>query len=491
MRLVSANHQKFRNFNYTKDIKTLTDVLGKVPTYGNRVINLFDGNQMLKNVAGFEKVMPAEKYNIQGQRYDWGVNAVPVYTTTIAVSVAEDYNLGRNGQPFTICLSEEIANVNDIIYLSNRQALYVKANAISTNGYFLYSVQLSDNEPSLRGASFAAMKEGMQVSVIFNAQPELSRVGYNSMRTKKEKRFNYMTKIRVGDEYSGDSAMTDFIICDDLDLQTGKRTGKYKPVSWMTGMEKQHMDKLSYYSRMSQLFSKSTMSLLGDDRCYLQDSMGNDIVIGDGIYEAIRRDGIVRPYRLFTEETLKEIVYTITSAMPTKPMEGCKVTLVTGYDGYVMFDTAMREILKVLPFQSSDLFTQKSGGKTDIGIEFGKYRYLGVEFTIVREPSFDNPNFLAQTTYTSGFNNVRGDWSRRFLVIDTSTYDGVPNIVSLQKDGCSLIKSETLGVGGRDGKTSGISSTRVHGSAVDYITYTGSVVHVPETCMILEPSAIL
>jgi hypothetical protein len=77
-----------------------------------------------------------------------------------------------------------------------------------------------------------------------------------------------------------------------------------------------------------------------------------------------------------------------------------------------------------------------------------------------------------------------------YMALDVSSYEGTPNIQLLNRDGVNVIENWELGMGGKNGKTSG-NFNRAQASSVDYLTYVGAIVHVPETCMVLRKSKVI
>jgi len=482
MKLVNTKSSMFRGHDVTTTVPSLSQIYGpEAKGSPGKIIRLFDKPLLQIFADAYSSVLGVKSGTAKGiasMKYVYTVKGTPSFISRIAQNVPSNTSLGRNFQPFTVCLNENSFFNNDIMYLQNRQQLQVvRGNGVELSaGKWQYTVILVGNNPE-EVVDFNFLQANNTVSKLGNAQPELSREGYMSQRSNEESRVNYLRKMRVGRDWSGDAAMAKFAVCDTID-------GKSTPVMWMTGLEKDMLEDLMLQKEMALLFGKANVDP-ETDRVFGLNGFSEETIMGDGVWEAIRKEGINEMYTVFTEGLLRDILGAVLQRNPMKAIGDVNIVMMTGFDGLAQFDSAMRNILKEYTITSDHIVTKK-GDNIEIGANFTTYKYMGAKFTVVRNPIFDDVQLVADRLTPSG----RPSRSSTFLVLDMSSYDGVPNIQLLTKEGCNLITGYQLGFGGKNGKTSGEYSTPVQGARMDMMTYAGVVVHVPETCMILEKSFI-
>lgn len=481
MRIEKASKQHFRNHNRTLMADNLRDFIASGSKGIHKILRLCPENtfQMLtEQMSGVYGIPNGGKEGIDGWRYDWKIKGVPDYTTTVVQSVPMDYNLGRNNQEFNICLFEEIANKNDVLLMENRQGLLVLENAtFLSEGRYQYRVSLVSNDPTNQAFDPNFGQIGKRVAKGYNIQPELSREGYMQTRDNGERRVNFLTKFRVGIEYSGESVMQKYSIFDDED-----RHGE-SPLLIIDQKEKLALEELARAREMAMLFGVSTVNPENGE-VMKRDSMGHKMIAGDGIITQVEKDGVTKFYTRMTTALLRQIIMNVLDKNPHKNVSDINIVLMTGIEGLMEWDRAMRDELKTLTLVDS-IFVNKSKEKINIGNNLtGTYTWLGATISVVRNPIFDNKTGIASTITATG----RPEMSSTFLALDMSTYDGTPNVQLRTRNGANLIKGDTLGFGGKDGKTSGSFSTPVHSSRHDIVSYGMVVCHVPETCMILRKS---
>lgn len=479
MRIEKASQSKFRNWDRTVDIPTLEQFLGAGKQKSYKLLRLFNENtfQMLtEQLHGVYGVGKANEQGVDGMRYEWDIQGMPDQTTTVTINTAVDYNLGRNQQEFTICLAEPIANTNDLIMLENEQKLFCLGNGITlADGKYQYRVKLVTNNPD-EAVDFTYLQIGRVVSIIGNLQPEMSRIGYIQTRQNKEKRVNYLFKIRKGIEYTGDAAQEKFYVCEGEDSSA-------KPSIIITGAEKEVLRQLMFEREKMLLWATSTVNP-NNNQVLLTNSMGETHISGDGLVEQLNKDGMTMYYNKLTENTLRNVIMHIISKNPYKQTTDINITIMTGLQGMAQFDSAMRGILQGAT--NLDYLYDKEGVKVTVGSMFQEYKYLGATLRVVRNPIFDDKTQIADGVDNQGY-PLR---SSMMLIMDMSVYDGTPNIQVLSKKGAGVIKGNVKGIGGMSGVESGDFASPVHATRHDAITYGGIVIHYPETCVVLKRSLI-
>lgn len=480
MRIEKASSSKFKNFDKTITVPTLDQFLGAKKTTQHKLLRMYDENtfQMLtEQLQGVYGVGKAGVKGVEGRKYNWAIKGMPDYTTTVTINSASDFNLGRNQQEFTICLAEPIANSGDLLILENEQTLFVLNNAVTlASGKYQYRVKVQTNDIN-QAVDFSYLQIGRTISVVGNLQPELSREGYISLRENKEERVNYLFKARAGVEISGESAMEKYYVCE------GDEKSGLRPAMIITKAEDEVLRQCTFNKEKMLLFNKSTVNP-NNDQVILTNSRGEDIMGGDGIIETLRKDGMTIFYNRLTETILRNAIMHIISKNPYKKASDINLVIMTGIQGMVQFDNAMRGILQ----GATDLtyLYDKEGTKVKVGASFTEYRYLDATIKVVRNPVFDDRTGIADGVDNQGY-PLR---SSMMLIMDMSTYDGVPNVQVVSREGVGIIKSTVKGVGGMSGHESGEVSSPVHASRHDVIMYGGVIVHYPETCIVLRKSLI-
>lgn len=480
MKKVSA--KMFKNWDTTVTVPKLTELYGQPKHENSKIIRLYDTNvlQLLTEGLGqLYSVKGAGKEGVKGSKYEFKVKGVPFYATEIAISAPQDYNLGRNFEPFNICLAEPSFNENDIMILQNKQTLKVLNNHIYLgDGKYQYRVIISGNDPN-EAVDFTYLTVGRTVSMLGNAQPELSRIGYHQERDNFETRVNYMQKIRRGIEISGEAQMAEFYITDTVN-------GKQQVVASMTKKQDDINKELFMLRELTAIFGRSNVDPQ-TDRILGQSNFSEDAMTCDGVYTQIRRDGIYETYTRFSEARLQQMLHEVVRRNPTKSLSNTNVVFMTGTMGMAEVQTLFRNTLN--GFTATDkIFFDRNGDKVTMGATMMKYIYMGATITFVHNPVFDNSQLLAdEIDPTTGFPRM----SSTFLMLDMTSYDGVPNVKIATKQGCNLITNIVEGLGGTTGNTSGKSASPVHGYRYDALTYVMPIVHLPETCMILEKSRVV
>jgi len=155
--------------------------------------------------------------------------------------------------------------------------------------------------------------------------------------------------------------------------------------------------------------------------------------------------------------------------------------MTTGREGYKEFGRIMRAEHKAGLQLQPNTYVQTKNGKLQLGAEYNAYTFQGNTIVVNVNGVFDHPANPSEKD-----SNGKPLESSKFLFIDMSTYDGVKNIQLIAKDGRSFITGLVAGIGGEDGKTSGMASSTLDGSSKTIIGSMGVVLHNPYSSMMLE-----
>jgi hypothetical protein len=469
---------RLAEFSKMADIPTLSQVFEQSSrTKINSFINLYNKNVFQMFTEGMQAIYKTNAKGatgIDGRKYEYRIKGMPSRNTTFAITIDQtNYNIGRNFQPFKICVREPIFFENDIIALENEQQLFVRTNHVQLSpGKFEYSVQIHGNKADeyLRQSNVVVDRK---VGLVMNAQPEYSRKGYLSMRDNSETRVNYLNKIRVGATYTSEAAREKWLVYDDS-------SGTPKPISLVTKLEDDLLQSFYQQRETAQIFSRSNVDP-NTGQCLGVNAYGEPYITGDGIYHAIRKDGINENYTILTEGVMQNLIANVQQRNPTVGFEQIKLVIMTGSRGMIEASNFMQRIMGKFTMTEQGYVSIDGKRKVTIGAQFHKYIWCGAEISFVYNYVFDLKDALPAPLDPMGYPQT----SSMFLMLDMSVYDGVPNIVSLTQNGCAMITNKVPGFGGMNGTTSGISASREEGSAVDIIGVCGAVIHIPETCAIL------
>jgi hypothetical protein len=465
-----------------RDLEKLFKV---APNLAAKTIRLYPHNSLSFFTEGLGEIYDVKEKqdNFKGlndKAYKWKLRGhsfpkirLATRVTGGAISGAAVY--GANGLPFVIAFEKAYYNPNDIIKFENGSKVFVLSEPdFKSENLFEYTVRAnsSDETAGIAGSTLVAGKYSGSAGVAF---PELSEKGYIKAQMNAEEHVNYITKVRYDWTWSADAAATKYLI-EDVVNHNGKevRNTMITDQLWLQALEGYHFNK-----EMELIYGETTMDERG--RCFMQDKKGQDIVKGDGFLNQIAPHR-KQNYTTLTIDLLEDILMDMAMKMPKKT--GNTLLLSTGMVGYRDFGRIMRAEHKgwnVVP----DPYIQSKGGKIKLGAEYNAYTFQGNTIVVSVNNVFDHPANVSPED-NEGYNLE----SSKMLFIDTSKYDGVPNLQMVAKDGRSFITGELDGIGGQDGKTSGKVATLLDGSAKAIIGTMGLVVHNPYSSVILEKKII-
>jgi hypothetical protein len=237
----------------------------------------------------------------------------------------------------------------------------------------------------------------------------------------------------------------------------------------MPKIEKEVSENFNYAREQKMLFGRSSFDETG--KSLLQTKDGRAIWTGDGFLSQIQRYCEQLRYTTFTRKMLDNAIDIVRAKSPSST--GLKVVCMCNYRFYSQFGELADSLLKDRASGSS-YFYNKTGDKVTLGAEFVAYKWQG------NEVIFNVNKVLDQEYPDYGY----------AIFFDTSKYDGEPNIQMLTLDGMSMIRSEYHGVGGKNGRTSGVVSTLVAGSSLDYYGWCGIKVANPYAACIIKENRI-
>lgn len=481
MRIVSKINANVLQSRTTKTTAELEHLFQVAPNMSAKTIRLYPQNSLSMFTEGLGQI-----YNIKGRgdnfegindkKYKWKLRGhsfpkVVFATRSTGGAISDSTDYGATGE-FVVAFTTSAFNPRDIVKLKSGDKLYVVSHpTFISPGVFEYNVKVNSSVAG-RAISGAHMIAGQFAGLSGNAYPELSDRGYISAAMAAEEHVNYLTKVRYDWNWSADAAATKYVI-EDVINHKGKNIKQQYITDqlWLQALEQYHFNK-----EMELIYGETSMG--PDGRCHLQDEKGQDIVKGDGFLNQIA-DSRKSTYNNITIDYVEDILMDMARKMPKAT--GNTILMTTGLKGYNAWGKLMRTEHRNWNNSGDKFVRTRAGGKIQLGAEYDSYTFQGNTIIVSPNKVFDHP------ANVSGV-DADGDnlESSKMLFIDTSSYDGTPNLKMIAKDGRSFVTGELDGIGGQDGKTSGKVGQLLDGSAKAIIGTMGLIVHNPESSTILE-----
>lgn len=415
----------------------------------------------LRNVYFQGKGGKSEFTAVNSMAFQWDIDVNYIHK----VAIAEDVTTatpGLNHVPFTLILDQKYYDKNDTLALENKQQLMVIAPPrMLSPKRWSHTVILVGNDAAA-SVDTRFLKRAKTTRLRSNYNPELSERGYTKFLSNTETHRNYMGRHRASSSASGD-----YLRKEKVYLEMAKKDGisYYK----MHQHEKDCLDTFMYAKNNSNIFSQSNFDING--KCLTQDEQGRDIEMGDGVIPQIERYCDKFLFSQLSSEVLDDVLLSL-AEKSDKPT-GNTYVCICNERLYNQFGRIQKSDYRfAAPNDASFLYSKEKGDKIKVGAEFSSYTFQGNTLTFIPDRA------LSQEYDGYGFG----------IFVDTTAdlKTGRPNIASFTMEGLEMVDSTVLGVGGADGKTSGIASTGVHGMEYHIIGYSGVAVFVPYKSFILK-----
>ena len=198
-------------------------------------------------------------------------------------------------------------------------------------------------------------------------------------------------------------------------------------------------------------------------------------VILDGVIAQIERYCDKFLYSQLSSAVLDDVIYAMVekSDRPT----GNTYVVICNERMYQQFGRIMKDDYRFTNPSDKTFFYSKEGGKVKTGAEFDSYTVQGNTITFMPDRA------LSQEYDNYGFGI--------FLDTTADLKSGRPNVASFTMEGSEMIEGRVNGLGGQDGKTSGVVSTGVHGSEYHLLGYSCAVVFNPYKSFILKENVTI
>lgn len=441
----------------TKTMQDLGALIGLKPEMSKAIVTLYPQLSLQKLTEQLGAVYHKDRGNlkeIEAFAFEWAIktNQIP------RIRFAEDCNeTGEGGVEFKFILEKKFYDPHDTLELENEQQIFItRTPKILTSGKVEYWGRVVSPNISER-LNTNYMKRGMTTKYVSNYHPELSERGYSKLMYNIEKHRGYISRHRVGDSASGD--------WNKLKAKYLEHAGIYFK---MSTMEKDLLDQIYLAFENSMLLGRGNF----DDRgnCLITEEDGRPIPVGEGIIPQVKRYCDQQRYTNLSVSHMRNAIASTVEKLPKKT--GNRLVGICNWKFYQQVQEVLDNALKGRV--TDNYFYTVNGGKLRVGAEYNAYEFAGNIIT-----------FMENAALTDRYPD-RG----YCLILDTSMYDGEPNIQMMTIKGMSLFKGVQKGMGGLTGGESGEVSTFVHGSRIEYMGYRGVKVANPYGAHILEENII-
>ncbi len=459
------------NQGNTRTVQHFNTLLGDKPHKLGLVATMYPDlaistlTDALRNVYYNPKSSSSNFQPINAMAVQWDIDVNYIHKVAIVADI-NTAQPGLNKAPFTIMLEQKYYDKNDTFTLENKQQLLVVAPPRMQNARaWEHTVILVGNDYS-KYVDIRFLKKGRITRFRSNYFPELSERGYTKYTSNTETHRNYMSRHRASESVSAD-----FKIKEKVYLELAKKDGKeyFK----LHSHEKDCLDTFMYARNNNQIFGETNFDVNG--KCLDQDEQGRDIPMGDGVIAQIERYCDKFLYSKLSSTVLDDVLYSMVekSDRPT----GNTYVVICNERMYQQFGTIMKDDFRFTNPSDHTLFYSKEAGKIKTGAEFDTYTVQGNTITFMPDRA------LSQEYDNYGYGI--------FLDTTADLKSGRPNVASFTLEGSEMVEGRVNGLGGQDGKTSGVVSTGVHGSEYHLIGYSCAVVFNPYKSFVLKENVVI
>ena len=458
---------------YDANITTTTNSLMAAmlirPEISVNVSNLFEENKATftsflsrKGLVkkGAVPGMQTNNFRVVGNRkFMWTLKGYPFRKGVIkryVLPVGMDSDKpGQDYREFTLVTDTNYFSPNDVLELKDTRTQVIILGEYPEDlggGEYGYSVKLVGNvdggfiDPDL-------LSDGSEIGFAYTAFPELSETGYEK-NTFPEWLVSHMTIQRMQFSISGSANNTVLWV-----EHNGQKL-------WMPQQKLAMLERMNWAREQQLVFGQGTIDQ--NDKVFLKDFKGRDIVIGDGIVE--QGDPALKfQYNKLSTKFIEQILQNL--QLLANSDGKLEVFAGGGQQFYWEFNALLREVFKYNPIP---LFVSEGDQRRGVKSTFNMYEMGGVTLYTAWVPAFDaawRPRWSTQNS-----NNINS--KRAFFASLGNTIGGDPGIelVSLgngseDRSYVEKIIEGMTSVGSEKGRV--YASNSMDGGQVQVLTETG------------------
>ena len=476
-----------QNMQDTSTVQNFGALLGKKPHKLGQVVSLYPHlaiSTLTDSLGNVYQKKKGDRFTpVRAMAVEWSIDVNYIKKVFFA---KDNTDTGVNKEEFTISLKERYYDKGDTLVLENRQQLFITSTPRKVHAEeWEYTVKVVGNDKA-RGVDTRFTARGKFTRYRSNYFPELSERGYIKYTSNTEIHRNWISRHRASVVKSGDfNVMEATYIQDGYDKDSGKSLYfKLEPA------EKRCMDHFLVSREHACLFGETNFDQ--NNKCLDQDAEGKDIEMGDGIVTQIERYCDKFSYAIMTTDIFEDILAAMRAKSDTPT--GNSYTMCMNER---LFDQVQRLMKNDLRLQSSAdgayYYSKGAASKlvkggikapngmpitnpvVKVGTHFVAYEFSGNQLNFVVDRA------LSQEYHDHGYG----------IFLDTGVTQGTPNLAMFTLEGRELISGNLNGMGGQDGKTSGVVSTGVDGSEYHLLGYSCAVLFNPYKAAVLEESRAL
>lgn len=402
---------------------------------------------------------------INSMAFKWDIKVPSIKTVEFA---AVPVGTGRNKTEITMAFKEKYYEKNDTFKVTeSRQIFVVMARPVRlSDDYWQYTVKLMDNSLDSE-VDTSACQVGKLTTWVGTVHPELSEEGYTKSSSNVESRRNYISLHRNDVTFS-----SAFAAMEDVFIETvnGKKGKIQEEVYTMKTKESELMKTFLEGRNNTHLSGKSNYDANG--RCLIQDAQGRDLPSGDGLIAQIEQGANKQGFNKLSPAIFREVMEALRAKADSDT--GNSFVFLCNTRFYDMLQQAMDTWLKDYKTDGTWLWSKDKGGKINIGATFDSYIYGGnqISFKVDRALNYeygDQPFAIA-------------------IDLTADAQSGKPAMMLFTLRGQQFIRATVEGVGGLTGTKSGSSATKVAGSSIVHMGYSGLGLFNPYRSFMLRGS---
>jgi hypothetical protein len=425
--------------------------------------------EALMNVFYNEKTV--NKFQpINSLMIEWEVDVDFIKTVRFA---AVPSGTGEGGADITMYFTERYYEQFDTFKIegSRQQCIVKLVPQRKADNFWEYTVQLIDSDfSSILDTNYCQI--GMETRFLSNIQPEFHSNGFTKYQSNIEKHRNWITEHRNDISYSSRYASLEDQFIKIANGDPGSEDYKEK-IFKLNKMERDLLTNFQQAKNNHLLWGKTTMDVNGKSTVVTED--GRPLIAGDGLIPQIERFASKFNYAKMGINVVNVVI----DAMNAKAAEstGNHYTFVVNDKLWGQINSTLGDWLKAWNSTPTTLYSKdaqafvKIDNPLKVGATFTSYEIAGntVSFMVDRALTKEYPG--------KGYGIC--------LDMSPDMTTGNPAVAGFTLQGAEFLTSKYIGVGGVDGRTSGVVSSPVSGSKLIVSGYSGIAAFAPYKSFIL------